>query len=482
MHSDPTQWSLVQAAEAIASGQISSRELTAACVHRAELLQPKLNIFISLDPDGALDEAQQADEALAKGQDTGVLHGVPTAHKDMYYRAGKVSTCGSRILRDFVPEVTSTALARLQSAGAVHLGGLFMTEFAFGGTGHNHHYGACRNPWQPEHITGGSSSGSGAVTAARIAFGALGSDTGGSIRLPAAANGVYGIKPTQTRVSRFGVMGLSFSLDTVGPLARTVRDCARLLQTVAGHNPLDATSSVEPVEDYEAACNNPEIAGLRIGVPTNYYYDNSDCAVRASMDASLRVLENLGARLVEIEVPDHDRLSDLANVVMASEAATLHGAWLRERPQDYGPQVRARIENGFAFTATQYLSALQIRPQLTARFVNAVFGNCDVLHVPTINMALPTIEDTDVGDRQGFAQVLATVTHCTRPINFLGLPSLAVPAGFTEGKLPVSFQLVGRPFREATLFRVAAAYEQVTDWTVYVPDLIDFATTDTTNG
>ena len=471
--SDPTRLSLVAAAEAIAKGELSSRELTAACIERAERLQPTLNAFISLDPAGALAEAEAADRAVAAGNMVGPLHGVPLAHKDMYYRAGKVSTCGSKILRDFVPDITSTAISRLERAGAVHLGGLYMTEFAFGGTGHNHHYGPCRNPWNPEHITGGSSSGSGAVTAARIAFGALGSDTGGSIRLPAAANGVFGIKPTQTRVSRYGVMGLSFSLDNVGPLARTARDCARLLGIVAGHDPMDPTSSHEAVPDYEAACLNPDIAGLRIGVPTNYYYEGGDGAVREYMDRSLEVLEQLGATIVEVTVPDHEHLSGLANVISASEGATLHAAWLRERPQDYGPQVRARVETGFAFTATQYLSALQARPSLTARFVESVFGACDVLHAPTINMSLPTIADTDVGDRQGFAEVLGRVTHCTRPINFLGLPSLAVPAGFTGGELPVSFQLIGRPFQEAVLFRMGAAYEAVTDWTNRAPPLID---------
>ncbi|MGB7304293.1 MAG: amidase [Burkholderiaceae bacterium] len=467
---------LVDAARAIAGKQISSRELTLAGLARAEKLNPGLNAFISLDPEGALAQADAADNALAqgkgKGKGPGLLHGVPLAHKDMFYRVGKVSTCGSKILKDFVPDITSTALSRLEDAGALHLGGLSMAEFAFSGTGHNHHYGAVRNAWNPAHISGGSSSGSGASTGARIVFGALGSDTGGSIRLPAAANGVYGIKPTQTRVSRYGAMGLSFSLDTVGPLARTARDCARLLGVIAGHDPLDGTSSRHPVADYEAACVNPDIKGMRIGVPTNYYYDGADPEVRDRMHDSLKVLADLGAHIIDVEVPLHDCLSDLANVVMASEAATLHGAWLRERPDDYGPQVKARIENGFAFTATQYLSALQRRPQITAEFIDQVFSRCDVLHTPTLNVVLPTIAETDVGAAPGFASVLGRVTHCSRPVNYLGLPSLAVPAGFTIGQLPASFQLIGRPFDEASLFRVGAAYEAATTWTTLMPSLI----------
>jgi len=461
--------SLVDAADAIATRKISARELTVASIERAQQLNPTLNAFISLDPEGALAQADQADQLLANGETAGPLHGVPLAHKDMYYRAGKVSTCGSKILKDFVPDITSTALTRLQDAGALHLGGLSMSEFAMGGTGHNHHYGPCRNAWSQAHISGGSSSGSGASTGARIVFGALGSDTGGSVRLPAAANGVFGIKTTQSRVSRYGIMGLCFSQDNVGPLARTARDCARLLRIVAGHDPLDPTSSREPVPDYEAACINPDIKGLRIGVPTNYYYEESDPQVRDCMQASLQVLKDLGAEIVDITVPDHDYLTDLGHILLAAEAATQHGKWMRERPDDYGPQVKARIENGFGFTATQYLTALQRRPEISARFIDQVFSRCDVLHTPTCNVVLPTIAETDVGDQPGFTKVLGRITRCTRPINYLAVPCLAVPAGFTPGPLPASFQLIGRPFDEATLFRVGAAYEEATDWTKQTP-------------
>src|SRR5690606_38792450 len=239
---DPTQWTLVQASEALESGAISSRELTQACLSRIDRLQPTLNCFIHVDPDEALVEADAADSRRARGEPLGPLHGIPLAHKDMYYVAGRLSTCGSTIRRDFWPENSCTVMERLAAAGAVNLGGLNMSEFAVGPTGHNVHWGHCRNPWNPEHVTGGSSSGSGSAVGGRLAFGALGSDTGGSIRLPAGICGVVGLKPTQTRVSRHGVMGLSFSLDCVGPLARTVRDCARLFVAIAGHDPKDPTS------------------------------------------------------------------------------------------------------------------------------------------------------------------------------------------------------------------------------------------------
>jgi len=462
---------LVEAAEAISTGAASAREVTAACIARVERLQSVVNCFTTFDPEGALAQADRADAKRAAGEPLGPLHGVPLAHKDMFYRQGVVTTCGSRIRRDFRPAYTATVLERLEAAGALHLGGLNMSEFALGPTGHNAHYGPARNPWNPEYITGGSSSGSGAATAARLAFAALGSDTAGSVRLPAAACGVVGIKPTQTRVSRHGMMGLSFSLDCVGLLARTVRDCARVLGVVAGHDPRDATSSRQPVPDYEAATLAPDVAGLRIGIPENFYYDTVDDDVRERLEASLAVFESLGARRIGVRIPDHEHLAGLANALQWSEAATLHEDWLRKRPEDYGPQVRARLELGFAYSATQYLSAAHVRPGVIRSFVDAVFGQCDILHLPAIPIALPTIAETGVEDRAGFAELLASLSCCTRPINYLALPGLSLPAGFDANGLPTAFQLVGRPFAESTLFRAGAAYEAATDWTRQAPPL-----------
>jgi aspartyl-tRNA(Asn)/glutamyl-tRNA(Gln) amidotransferase subunit A len=468
---EPTHLTLVEAAEAVRAREISARELASACIERSERLQPVLNTFINPDFDGALAEADAIDAAIARGEEPGPLAGVPLAHKDMYYRAGKVTTCGSKIRRDFRPDHSATVLERLGAAGGLYLGGLNMAEFAVGPTGHNVHFGACRNPWNTDHMPGGSSSGSGSATAARLVFGALGSDTGGSVRLPAAACGVVGLKPTQTRISRRGVMGLCFSLDNVGPLARTVRDCARLARVIAGHDPDDPTSSHHPVPDYEAATLRPEVAGLRIGVPTRYYYDDLDDEVRACLEASLRVYADLGAEVVEVAPPDHEYLSDLMGAVMTSEAATLHQRWLAERPQDYGPQVLARIQPGLACPATRYLQALQVRHRLLARFVEAVFGGCDVLHLPVLAMPVPTLAETDVGDSPRFPEVIGRITRNTRTISYLGLPSLATPAGFTASGLPAAFQLVGPPFAEARLFRVAAAYEAATGWPSRAPEL-----------
>lgn len=455
---------VVLAVDAVTSGAISSRELTEECIKRAERLQPRLNCFISLQAEKALETAEKLDSARIAGHATGALHGVPMAHKDMYYRVGEISTCGSKIRKDFRPDHTATVIDRLEDAGALHLGGLNMAEFAFGPTGHNAHWGDCRNPWNTDYITGGSSSGTGSAVAGRLAYAGLGSDTGGSIRLPAAICGLAGIKPTQTRVSRYGLMGLSFSLDNVGPLARTVRDCARILGVIAGKDQNDATTSNQPVEDYELCTINPEIKGLKIGVPTNYYYDYVSEEVRELLNTSLKEYEQLGAHIVEVNVPDHEKLTNLAHVVMGSEAATLHGAWLKSRPHDYSDQVLARIQPGLSFPATRYLHALQIRPEITKRFVEQVFGACDILHAPVLSFPTPTISETDIKAAPGFEELLGQMSYCTRPINYLGLPSLAVPAGFTSNGLPASFQLVGRPFSEGTLFQFGAAYQSVTDW------------------
>ena len=468
---DPCLWSLTKAADAVASGKISSRELTEALLARIEKWQPVINCFIHLEADLALEMADAADAARARGDSLGPLHGVPMAHKDMFYRQGVLSTCGSAIRRDFRPDYTSTVMARMDAAGGVYLGGLNMSEFALGPTGHNDHWGHCRNPWNPAHITGGSSSGSGSSTGARLTFGALGSDTGGSVRLPAGANGLVGMKVTSGRVSRYGCMGLSFTHDTIGPLTRTVRDNARLLGVVAGYDPNDPTSSRRAVGDYEAAASARDLKGLRIGVPETYFRSALDPEIREHMDQSLRVFEELGAIVKPVDIPDPDANIDLANIITGSEGATLHAHWLRTRPNDYGPQPRARLEAGFAVSATDYLTAVQLRPRLVRQFVEAAFAECDVLHAPTFEMPIPTIAETDIGDRQGFAAVLARTSRATRPMNYLGLPAITLPAGFDHNGCPTSLQLIGKPFAEATLYRAGGAFEAATDFAAKAPTL-----------
>ncbi len=463
-------WSLVETADAIAARKVSAMEVTEAMLARITKRQPLLNAYVRIDEEGVRAEAKAADEKLVHGGAIGSLHGVPLAHKDMFYRPGVPVTCGSAIRRNFRPDYLATVLARLDAAGAVTLGALNMSEFANGPTGVNVHYGATRNPWNTEHMTGGSSSGSGTAVAGRIVYGSLGSDTGGSIRLPGGVCGVYGMKPTQGRVSRFGAMGLSFSLDTIGPLTRTVRDCARMLKVIAGPDPEDATAATVPVDDYESSLDKG-IGGLRIAVATNHYWDGMDSEIGGALEGALGVLGKLGATVHRCTAPYHEELRGLGNIVISSEFCTLHDDWLRNQHDDYAPLVRARMKQGYAFTAVEYLKAVQVRPRITKAFVDDVFADADALFLPVLRFPVPKIADVDVRDGPTMNEVLGSINHCTWPINYLGLPGLSVPAGFSKGGLPIGFQLVGRPFAEGTLFRIASAYERETGWPQQKPSL-----------
>lgn len=463
-------WSLVEAADAIAARKVSAVEVTDAVLSRLKLLQPKLNAYIRVDEEGAYEAAKSADEVLASGRPAGPLHGIPLAHKDMFYRPGVPVTCGSAIRRTFEPDYLATVLERLDLAGASTLGALNMSEFANGPTGVNVHFGPTRNPWNTDHITGGSSSGSGGAVAGRIAFGSLGSDTGGSIRLPAGLCGVYGMKPTQGRVSRYGAMGLSFSLDTIGPLARTARDCARMLKVIAGADPNDATAAPLPVEDYEAVLGDGA-AGLRIAVATNHYWDDMAPEIGDLLEAALGAFAKIGASVSRREVPYHNELRGLGSIVISAEFCTLHDDWLKTRQGEYAALIPARMKHGYAYTAVEYLKAVQVRPRIAKAFVDDVFGTADALFLPVLRFPVPTIAAVDVRDGENMNAVLNSINHCTWPMNYLGLPGLSVPAGFSRSGLPVGFQLVGRPFAEAMLLRLAAAYERETRWPDRKPNL-----------
>lgn len=463
--------SLVEVADAIRRRKVSSVEVVKSAIARAQHVQSRLNCFIAIEAEDALKAARAADRRLRqKAAKIGPLHGVPLAHKDMYYRAGKISTCGSKILRDYRPTVTGTVVERLYAAGAIWLGNLNMAEFAANPTGHNDHWGHCRNPWNTAHITGGSSSGSGSAVGGRASYGSLGSDTGGSVRLPAAVCGVVGLKPTYGLVSRYGIMPRSWSQDTVGPLTRTVRDCARMTQVIAGRDPHDPTCATHSVPRYEREINR-SIRGLRIGVPANHYYDGATDEVRRAMQQSLSVFASLGARIVDITVPDPQRTFLLSNTVTQSEAAVIHARWMRERPQDYSMYVRSRVEAGYHIPATTYLEALNLRARVLAEFVDAVFSKADLVHAPVLVIPPPTIAETEPRATGDVAAVVARITRNTRPTSYLGLPALSVPAGFSDSGLPFAFQLIGRPFAESELFRAAHQYQQETDWHARVPQL-----------
>jgi aspartyl-tRNA(Asn)/glutamyl-tRNA(Gln) amidotransferase subunit A len=423
---DPSMLTLTEVAAAIRERKMSSVEVTRSKLASIERWQPVLNAFVRVEVEEALAAAAAADAAIASGIACGPLHGVPLAHKDMYYITGKLAECGSKIRNGWVAPATSTAIAHLQGAGAVRLGALHMAEFAYGPTGHNEHLGPARNPWNPQRITGGSSSGSAASVAARLTYAALGSDTGGSIRLPAHFCGVTGFKPTYGRVSRANAMPLSFTLDTVGPLALSAEDCALIGSVIAGVDPLDPTTSGAPAWDMAATQRTPK--GMTIGVPRKFYVEDLEFDVATLLDEALAAFRGLGARVVEVDLPDQTVISAAALIVLAVEAASLHAPWLRERPGDYGAQVRNRLQNGLAYSAVEYLEALRWRGPALAAHLAAIDG-IDVVIAPASSAAAPTIEETDLGGGPGAEAAIQAITRFMRPINYLGLPVLEIPAG-----------------------------------------------------
>ena len=459
-----THLTLVEAGEAVRKGEVTCVDLTKAALAAFKAGDKAINASIALDREDALVTAEALDKLRKAGRILGPLHGVPLAHKDMYYRAGKPCTCGSKIRRDFKPSYTATVIQRLETAGSVTLGTLNMAEFAQNPTGHNAHFGHCHNPWGLDYCTGGSSSGSGAAVAARFIYGALGSDTGGSIRLPASICGVTGIKGTQTRVSRHGAMPLSFSADNVGPLARTARDCARLLRVIAGHDPADPTSSSEPVADYEAGLDG-DIRGLVVGIPTNFFFDSVDRDVQQAFDAAMQVLEARGARTVMLEIPHMDAINTYGAVISRVEGATIHAQWMRERPQDYSVHLSARLYAGHGIPAVHYLEALSRRGPILRALGRDVFGKVDIFATPTIRMKVPTLQATDIdAGKPGAVEAFNALSINTRAINYMGLPSVSVPCGFDGDGLPIGFQIQGRPFAEGRSLKVADAYQCDTDW------------------
>jgi aspartyl-tRNA(Asn)/glutamyl-tRNA(Gln) amidotransferase subunit A len=445
----------VELAAAIRERRTSCVAAMEAVLECARAVQPRLNCFLRIDADAALAAAQLADREIARGYVRGPLHGVPMAHKDMYYRRGVVSSCGSKILRDTPAKATAKVLEHLDAAGAIQFGVLNMAEFAMGPTGHNWHYGHCRNPWNPERITGGSSSGSGAAVAARAAFAALGSDTGGSVRLPAAFCGLAGVRPTHGRVSVENILPLCPSLDTVGPLTRTVEDAALVLEVIAK-------------TDLRKELEKP-VAGLRVGKPRQVFYEGCDPEIAAAMEASLEVFRRLGAKVVDVDLPDFSALSALAAALHAAEANPFHDEWFRTRPQDYSPQVRERLEKGRPVLALDYVKALQARAPAIAAFCDAVFSKVDLVHGPVVSFPTPTIAETDISTGEAAAQMLGRFVRLTRPISYLGLPVTCANAGFTKAGMPIGMQLIAPPLDEATALRAGHAFQRATDWHLRAP-------------
>ena len=464
----PHRLTVAQASGLIRQRRLSPRELTQALLDRIAAINPRLNAYLTVTADQALKHAAEAEARAARGELRGPLDGVPVGLKDLFATKGVRTTAGSRILADWAPDHDAAVVERLRAAGAVSLGKTHMHEFAFGITNVNPHYGPARNPWDPERMTGGSSGGAGAAVAAGLALAALGSDTGGSIRIPAALCGVVGLKPTYGLVSRRGAVPLAWSLDHVGPLARTVEDAALLLNAIAGHDPRDPGSANVPLPDYTRGLRDG-VRGLRFGVLPRSA-TSVDKEVGDALAQAHRVLEGLGARLEEVDFPSLQYAASASTVILSSEAAAFHRRWMDERPQDYGNDVLIRLASARLLPATLLVTAQRVR-RLVRRELLALFQRVDVLLWPAVPVAAPRIGEQGEAHGDEHRRIRASITRFTPLFNLTGLPALSVPCGFTTEGLPIGLQMAAAPFQEPTLLRAAHAYEQATEWHTRAPSL-----------
>ncbi len=469
--SDLVWKSLVELARLITAKEVSPVEVVQAHLDRITALDGKVRAYITVMSESALSAAKAAEAGVMSGGTLGPLHGVPIGLKDLYCTKGVRTTGGSKILGDWVPGEDATAVSRLTGAGAIVLGKLNMHEFAYGPEGLNPHYGTPWNPWDAttHRICGGSSSGSGAAVAAGLCPGTLGSDTGGSIRIPASLCGISGIKPTYGRVSRAGVLPLAWSLDHVGPMCRSAADCAVMLGAMAGYDPRDPTTSVLPVPDYLAALTGT-VKGLRIGVLKLFFMDSAAQAQRQAVEQALRTLEGLGASVQEVNLETVKLAAGASSAVIATEAYAYHEPWIKKRPREYGADVRERLRVGAFVSGADYVNGQRVRV-LIRNEVDAALARLDVLIAPTTPSSATPLGEGEVeinGEKQ---PVRPALIRFTRPFNVTGHPAASVPCGFTAEGLPIGLQIVGRPFDEATVLRVADAYQRATDWHTRRPPL-----------
>ena len=442
------QRSLEDAAELVRTREVSPVELTQACLGRIAAIEPRLNAFVTVTPESALAEARTAEREIAEGAYRGPLHGIPVSLKDLFDVAGVPTTAGGGFAVEPAEEDSAVA-ERLRSSGAVLLGKTLLHEFAFGVTSVNPHFGAVRNPWAPDRIAGGSSGGSAAAVATGCGFGSIGSDTGGSIRIPAALCGVVGFKPTRGRVSLRGAVPLSWTLDHAGPLARTVRDAAVLYAAISGHDPRDPASRDAPYDDVLEALD-AGAGGMRIAV-WEAGLAQADPAVAATVRAAIEALAAAGARVSEVVLPRAEELLATQLAIIGTDAYAFHRERFDAEPERYGADVRARIARGKATTGATYASARRTRSEIRAAF-DALLGSYDALALPVTVTGAPQREGADA------VATAARLTALTSPFNLTGLPAISVPCGLAAG-LPVGLQLVGPRWREARLLRVARAYE-----------------------
>ncbi|HEY6938475.1 MAG TPA: amidase [Terriglobales bacterium] len=448
-----TALTLHEGSELVRKKSVSPVELTRACLERIAQLNPALNAFITVTADSALDEARRAEDEIQHGRWKGALHGIPVALKDLVDTAGVLTTAGSAVFRERVPQEDAEVVCRLQAVGAVLLGKTNLHEFAYGGSGIIGAFPAARNPRNPELITGGSSSGSAAAVAAELCYGAIGTDTAGSIRLPAACCGIVGLKPTYGRVSARGVIPLSWSYDHVGPMTRTVRDAALFLQAIAGYDPADLASQDASVPDFSAAFNERAVSKLRVGIPRPVFYENLDSEVAARLESAISHLASLTAGVREIQLPvDTDR------TVATCESWAYHAKYVASAASLYQPETLRRIRAGQEVTAPDYI-AKRRELELMRRQAAKSFDKVDLIITPTIPIPAPSFAELEAHPDQLRPKEL-TLLRNTRPFNVLGLPAISIPCGVTSERRFVGLQIAGKPWDELSVLRLAHAFEQ----------------------
>jgi len=465
--SDITELSIAQLAEAYRGKTLSPVEAAEAYLARISAHNDKVNAFVTLSADEALAEAKAAEAEIAAGNWRGPLHGIPIGHKDLYQTAGVRSTAGSRVLENHVPDTDATAVARLKAAGAVMLGKLNTHEYAYGPTNDSSMFGPCRNPWDTERFSGGSSGGSGAAVALRLCAGATGSDTGGSIRMPSACCGITGLKPTYGRSSRAGIYPLCWTMDHAGPMTRSAEDAALMYQPMPGPDGRDASVPDRAVPDYAAALTG-DIKGLRIGVPKHYFFDRAIPEIADAAEAAIAVLAGLGAEVREVDIAHIDHAAAAAMVIYLSEGTAYHDDHIATIGELYTDQVRLFLEVGNYVLAKDYLHAQRYRTLLGHAMAD-VLAEVDVLAMPSLPITAQPLGQEMIEIRGQAESVFGAILRNTEPFDLTGLPALVVPCGLASDGMPVSLQIAGRPFDEAGVLKVGHAFQQASDWHLQRP-------------
>jgi aspartyl-tRNA(Asn)/glutamyl-tRNA(Gln) amidotransferase subunit A len=447
---------IIESGKALRAGKTSSQDLVRGCLAKIDELNPQLNAFVTVTKDLALAQAATADAELAQGIDRGPLHGIPYALKDNFTTKGIRTTCGSKFFENYVPDFDSAVTEKLAAAGAVLIGKAGLHELAYGITSNNPHFGAIRNPSDPDRIPGGSSGGSASAVASGMAAMAIGTDTGGSIRIPAAFCGTVGIKPTSGRVSRFGCMPLDFSLDHMGPLTTTVRDAAFTLEALAGYDSRDDTSS-KTIPGKYVPPENPSIAGWKIGRPENFFTERVQPEIMAAYEHSLAVAKSLGAEIVPVRMPDIGAINIVGRMILMSEASALMERYMGRR-ENFGADVLALLDQGRLLAATDYVNAQRMRRVMQKEFAK-IWGQIDLLFTPTSAIIAPKIGQSTVEIEGVPEDTRMACTRFVRPINVLGIPALSLPCGKGELGMPVGLQIIGKAFSEARIFEAGACLE-----------------------